>query len=273
MPAAGDPPTERMPRVSLHPGTAIGAEDEVLQVRRLVKVYRGATTPAVDGLDFSVRRGEIFGLLGPNGAGKTTAISIICTLLRPTSGTVILCSQDTARSPARVRALFGLAPQDVALYPTLTARENLRYFGSLYGLTGHALRRRVDECLALVGLRDSGDLRIDAFSGGMKRRANLAAAILHAPRVLFLDEPTVGIDAQSRHTILENLKTLRDAGTTIVYTTHYMEEAENLCSRVAVMDRGRIIAEGSPQALIDSMDGCANLEESFLRLTGRQLRD
>ncbi|MFA6148340.1 MAG: ABC transporter ATP-binding protein [bacterium] len=248
-------------------------DNAILQVRRLVKVYNGAATPAVDGVDFDVKQGEIFGLLGPNGAGKTTVISIICTLLRPTSGNVTLCSRDAVRNPARLRRLFGLAPQEIALYPSLTARENLRYFGSIYGLSGRILRSRIEECLALVGLSDHGGTRIDTFSGGMKRRANLAAAILHSPPVLLLDEPTVGIDAQSRNLILENLKTLRDAGATIVYTTHYMEEAENLCRRVAIMDRGKIIAEGSPQSLVAATDGCANLEESFLRLTGRHLRD
>jgi ABC-2 type transport system ATP-binding protein len=172
-----------------------------------------------------------------------------------------------------LRSLFGLAPQEIALYPSLTARENLHYFGSLYGLSGRVLRKRIEECLALVGLSDRDRTRIDTFSGGMKRRANLAAAILHSPRVLFLDEPTVGIDAQSRNLILENLKTLRDDGATIVYTTHYMEEAETLCERVAIMDRGKIVAEGSPRSLVAAMEGCVNLEESFLRLTGRHLRD
>lgn len=247
--------------------------DTVLLVERLVKVYRGATVPALNGLDFSVRSGEIFGLLGPNGAGKTTAISIICTLLRQTSGRVMLCSQDTALNPSGVRALFGLAPQDIALYPSLSARENLRYFGRLYGLTGRPLSDRIDQCLALVGLSDNADTRVDAFSGGMKRRANLAAAILHTPRLLVLDEPTVGIDAQSRNMILENLKGLRDAGMTILYTTHYMEEAQQLCSRVAIMDRGSIIATGTPGALIGQVEGCTNLEDFFLHLTGKQLRD
>ena len=245
----------------------------MLQVEQLVKLYPGATVPAVDGLDFSVRSGEIFGLLGPNGAGKTTAISIICTLLKPTSGRVLICSQDTALNPSGVRSLFGLAPQDIALYPSLSARENLRYFGRLYGLTGRPLSSRIEQCLDLVGLSDKADTRVDSFSGGMKRRANLAAAILHTPRLLVLDEPTVGIDAQSRNMILENLKRLRDAGMTIIYTTHYMEEAEQLCSRVAVMDRGSIIATGTPKALIGRVEGCSNLEEFFLQLTGKQLRD
>lgn len=247
--------------------------EAILQVRQLVKVYRGADARAVDGLDFTVLEGEIFGLLGPNGAGKTTAISIICTLLRPTAGNVLLCAVDTARRPSDARRLFGLAPQEVALYPSLTARENLRYFGRLYGLTGRPLDRRVDECLALVGLDVSRDMRIDRFSGGMKRRANLAAAVLHAPRILFLDEPTVGIDAQSRQMILKNLEALRGTGTTVVYTTHYMEEAEQICDRVAVMDKGKIIAEGAPRALIDRVEGCANLEGFFLHMTGTSLRD
>ena len=271
MPSDGNVPPGREPVRRESTGTGDG--DEILQVRRLVKVYRGAATPAVDGIDFAVRRGEIFGLLGPNGAGKTTVLSIICTLLRPTSGSVTLCSQDTRQSPARLRGLFGLAPQEIALYPSLTAWENLHYFGSLYGLSGRILRKRIEESLALVGLSDRGDARIDTFSGGMKRRANLAAAILHSPRILFLDEPTVGIDAQSRNLILENLRTLRNGGTTIVYTTHYMEEAETLCERVAIMDRGKIIADGSPRSLIAAVDGCSNLEETFLCLTGRHLRD
>jgi ABC-2 type transport system ATP-binding protein len=245
----------------------------LLTVGNLVKLYRGATTPAVNGLDFTVNEGEIFGLLGPNGAGKTTAISIICTLLRPSSGTVTLCGRDAVNAPATVRPLLGLAPQELALYPSLTARENLRYFGRLHGLTGRVLSGRIEQCLALVGLAGNADIRIDTFSGGMKRRANLAAAILHTPRLLVLDEPTVGIDAQSRNMILENLKGLRDAGMTIIYTTHYMEEAQQLCSRVAVMDRGSIIATGAPAALIDRMEGCSNLEDVFLHLTGKHLRD
>jgi len=246
---------------------------EILKVRDLRKLYRGADIPAVNGLNFTVHKGEVYGLLGPNGAGKTTAISIICTLLHPTSGAVTLCDHDVVNNPAAVRSLFGLAPQDIALYPSLTARENLRYFGSLYGLTGRPLSKRIDECLILVGLSENADTRIDTYSGGMKRRANLAAAILHTPRLLVLDEPTVGIDAQSRNMLLENLKGLRDNGMTIIYTTHYMEEAQQLCNRVAIMDRGAIIATGAPHELISQTDGCANLEDVFLHLTGKQLRD
>lgn len=247
--------------------------EALLLVEQLVKMYRGATVPALNGLDFKVFSGEIFGLLGPNGAGKTTAISIICTLLRQTSGRVLLNLKDTLLSPSGVRAMIGLAPQDLALYPTLTARENLRYFGRLYGITGQTLSDCIDRSLALVGLAGTADTRIDAYSGGMKRRANLAAAILHTPRLLILDEPTVGIDAQSRNMLLENLKGLRAAGMTLLYTTHYMEEAEQLCDRIAVIDRGRIIATGTPGELIRQNDGCSNLEDVFLQLTGKQLRD
>lgn len=247
--------------------------DALLQVEQLVKVYRGAAVPALNGVDFTVNSGEIFGLLGPNGAGKTTAISIICTLLRQSSGRVLLCSQDTLLNPSAVRGLFGLAPQDIALYPTLTARENLRYFGRLYGIRGRKLSESIDQSLTLVGLLDNADTRIDTYSGGMKRRANLAAAILHTPRLLVLDEPTVGIDAQTRNMLMENLKGLRAAGMTIIYTTHYMEEAELLCNRIAVIDRGSIIATGTPKELINRTDGCSNLEDVFLHLTGKQLRD
>jgi ABC-2 type transport system ATP-binding protein len=245
----------------------------ILTVRNLVKLYRGATVAAVNDLNFQVGQGECFGLLGPNGAGKTTAISILCTLLRPTSGTVTLCGYDVVTAPASVRPLFGLAPQELALYPGLTARENLRYFGRLYGLRGKGLEQRIDTCLETVGLGASGDRRIDEYSGGMKRRANLAAAIIHQPRVLLLDEPTVGIDAQSRNLILENLATFHQEGMTIIYTTHYMEEAQQLCTRVGIMDNGTIIAGGAPSGLLEQYPDCTSLEDVFLKLTGKQLRD
>ncbi len=244
-----------------------------LEVRQLVKFYRGANRPALDGLEVTIEPGEVFGLLGPNGAGKTTAISILCTLLKPTSGSLSIFGIDVLRHPALVRRLIGLVPQEIALYPLLTVRENLAYFGRLHGLRGGELRDRIDHCLAMVSLQEHADRPVADFSGGMKRRANLAAGILHQPRLLFLDEPTVGIDAQSRHVILENLAQLRETGMTMVYTTHYMEEAQQLCSRVAIVDAGRVIAEGRPHDLIAEADGCDNLEALFLQLTGRHLRD
>jgi ABC-2 type transport system ATP-binding protein len=246
--------------------------ESLLDAQQLVKVYRKGASPALNGLTVSIREGEVFGLLGPNGAGKTTAISIMNTLLKPTSGNITVCGIDALRYPAQVRGLIGFVPQEIALYPNLTVRENLQFFGRMYGLRGRDLALRTSEFLEIVGLEESAGQRIFTCSGGMKRRANLAAGILHKPKLLFLDEPTVGIDPQSRNLILERLSVMKER-TTMVYTTHYMEEAESLCSYVAIMDAGQIIAEGSPQELIRHLPGCANLEALFLGLTGKQLRD
>jgi len=248
-------------------------KEKALVVKGLVKIYKGSSDPALSGLDISVNYGEIFGLLGPNGAGKTTAISIMSTLLQPTSGSVTICGIDAVKQPNRIKKLIGLVPQDIALYANLTVRENLRYFGRICGLKGQVLKDRIAECLEMVGLETKADQHIFKFSGGMKRRANLAVGILHKPRILFLDEPTVGIDAQSRNMILEKLSLLKETGTTMIYTTHYMDEAEQLCARVAIIDEGHIIAEGSPQQLINRSPGHAGLKDLFLALTGKRLRD
>jgi len=244
-----------------------------LAVRDLVKVYPGAAEPALDGLNVTVRRGEMLGLLGPNGAGKTTAIAIMTTLLAPTRGTVTVGGFDVRREPAQVRTLIGLVPQEIALYPTLTIRENLRYFGRLHGLRGAALEARLATCLDVMGLGEQADRRVQTRSGGIKRRANLAAGLLPAPALLFLDEPTVGIDAQSRSLIFDSLARLRTGGTTLVYTTHYMEEAERYCSQVVIMDAGRAVAAGTPAELVGQQPDCRDLEAVFLKLTGRHLRD
>jgi ABC-2 type transport system ATP-binding protein len=227
----------------------------------------------VDGLGFDVAAGEIFGLLGPNGAGKTTTLSVLCTLLRPDAGEVRIGGADVLADPAAARRTFGLAPQEIALYPTLTVRENLRYFGRLRGLGGRALEERIDALLGETALSASGDARVERCSGGMKRRANLAAALVGSPPVLFLDEPTAGVDVQSRRLLIDLLRALRGEGTTIVYTTHYLEEAEELCDRVAVVDRGRLVAEGTPGELAPRAGGGAGLEALFLELTGREMRD
>ncbi len=247
--------------------------EALLLVEDLIFCYPGAAVKALDGLTISVPRGQVFGLLGPNGAGKTTAISIMCTLLRPNRGQLTLCGFDALKEAKKVRSLIGLVPQDIALYPTLSGRENLHYFGRLHGLSGIELKQRTEECLNLVGLLDHADRAVETYSGGMKRRANLAVGIVHQPQLLFLDEPTVGIDAQSRNMIIENLTRLKESGMTMVYTTHYMEEAQQLCGRIAIVDHGQVIAEGEPQQLVADQPDCTNLEELFLQLTGRTLRD
>ncbi|NIT64863.1 MAG: ABC transporter ATP-binding protein [Gammaproteobacteria bacterium] len=249
------------------------SKEPVLAAEGLVMTYPKAAAPAVGGIDVTVGEAEIFGLLGPNGAGKTTAISIMSTLLRPDGGQITICGVDALRHPRRARKLIGVIPQDIALYGSLTARENLRYFGRLYGMRGQTLERRIDECLEMVALQDNGDRQVRTFSGGMKRRINLAVGVLHEPKLLFLDEPTVGIDAQSRSLILDNLQSLRAAGMSMVYTTHYMEEAQQYCTSLAVIDGGRIIASGKAEELIERTADCFNLEDVFLHLTGRHLRD
>jgi ABC-2 type transport system ATP-binding protein len=204
----------------------------------------------VDGVSLHINRGETYGLLGPNGAGKTTVISMICGLLHRDGGTVVVAGHDLDQHLAAAKAAIGYVPQDVALYPDLTARENLRFFGRLYGMGGAALAARVDEVLAVVGIADRADDRVEQYSGGMKRRLNIAAGLLHHPRLLVLDEPTVGVDPQSRNAILEGVQQLGSAGMAVLYTTHYMEEAERLCDRIGIIDNGRLIAEGTREELI-----------------------
>jgi ABC-2 type transport system ATP-binding protein len=248
-------------------------DNTAIAIHDLVKIYKGNEEPALHGISLNVPHGEIFGLLGPNGAGKTTTINILCGTLTATSGSIRIDGMDTRQNRDKVKHLIGVAPQDIALYPTLSARENLLFIGSMYGLKGKQLRDRVDHCLGVFGLARFANRQIRTYSGGMKRRINLIAGILHQPKILFLDEPTVGIDVQSRNVIIEYLKNLNAEGTTIIYTSHYMEEAELLCSSIAVIDQGRIIVEGRPQEMIGSQPGYSNLESIFLQLTGRKLRD
>lgn len=219
----------------------------LLEVRGLRKTFKDVV--AVDGADFSIEKGEVFGLLGPNGAGKSTTISMIAGLLRPSDGSIILKGKGVTSNPALVKDVLGLVPQDVALYPTLTARENLYFWGRMYGLRGSLLKERVEEALQYAGLTDRANDRIDTYSGGMKRRINIAAALVHRPELLIMDEPTVGIDPQSRNHILETVLSLNKEGITLIYTSHYMEEVEYLCSRVAIMDHGKVIASGTTDEL------------------------
>jgi ABC-2 type transport system ATP-binding protein len=211
------------------------------------------TRMAVDGVSFSIAEGETYGLLGPNGAGKTTTISMVCGLLSRDGGDVTVAGKSMDPGATAAKAAIGLVPQDVALYPDLSARENLRFFGRLQGLTGKALDERVVAALEVVGLSERADERVERYSGGMKRRANIAAGLLHRPRLLVLDEPTVGVDPQSRNAILESVEVLGGQGLSVLYTTHYMEEAERLCHRIGILDEGRLVAEGTRRELVDQI--------------------
>ena|SRR6056297_2279102 len=248
-------------------------QQHVIRISGLTKTYPGSSHPALDHLNLEVARGLIFGLLGPNGAGKTTTISIICTLLRPDSGRVEVLEQQMPTAAAAIRHAIGLVPQDIALYPSLTIKENLSYFAHVLGVEKGHRAERIAACLDMVGLAEVAGRRIDCCSGGMKRRANLAVGILHEPQILLLDEPTVGIDAQSRHLILEQLRQLNRQGMTLLYTTHYMREAEEICDEIAIIDTGRVIAQGTPKQLIAGNPACESLEDLFLALTGKALRE
>lgn len=244
----------------------------IIEIQDLIKTFRNAAEPAVDGISFSINRNEIFGLLGPNGAGKTTTISILCGLFPPTSGKIKIDGKDIHTELGAIKNIVGIVPQDIALYPTLTARENLAFYGSMYGLHGKGLKEKIEEWLQKLGLTDAANRKVSAYSGGMKRRVNLIAGVLHSPKILFLDEPTVGVDVHSRNVIIGHLKEVNAAGTTIIYTSHHMEEAENFCTRVSIIDHGKILTEGTPSELI-SRNGSTNLENVFLNLTNRKLRD
>lgn len=229
-----------------------------LEVTDLRKEFKNKA--AVDDVSFSVLTGEVFGLLGPNGAGKSTTISMLCGLLTPTAGSISLKGAEVTEGSAAIKRVLGLVPQDVSLYPSLTAKENLMFWGRMYGLRGSLLSERVKEALDYCGLSDRADDRIDTYSGGMKRRINIGAALLHKPELLIMDEPTVGIDPQSRNHILDTVLRLNSEGVTVIYTSHYMEEVEHLCNRVAIMDYGKIIALGTTEELAKSVGDADRLD-------------
>ena len=245
----------------------------IIEIENLTKKFKGTDQVAVNGVSFSINQNDIFGLLGPNGAGKTTIISILCSLFPPTSGKVTIDGMLLGNDITPIKQIIGVVPQDIALYPSLSARENLHFYGSMYGLKGADLKNKIEDWLAKLGLIDAANRQVSTYSGGMKRRVNLIASILHQPKILFLDEPTVGVDVQSRNVIIEHLTELNKQGTTIIYTSHHMEEAENFCTQVAIIDYGKIITQGSPKELITNTQGSSNLEQVFLNLTNRKLRD
>jgi ABC-2 type transport system ATP-binding protein len=247
--------------------------EEYLVATDLYKSFNGHN--AVNGVSFSIGKGEIFGLLGPNGAGKTTTIRMLSTVLAPDRGDFSIGGVSARQNPDAVRRLIGICPQELALYADLSALDNLVFFGRMVGLDGREAREQALANLALMGLEERAKGRVDKFSGGMKRRVNLAIALMGHPRLLFLDEPTVGIDPQSRNKIFETINGLRQQGLTVLYTTHYMEEADRLCDRIAIMDYGQVIAMDTSRQLksqIGSPDK-VTLEDVFLKLTGRSLRD
>jgi ABC-2 type transport system ATP-binding protein len=232
----------------------------ILEISGIRKQY--GKIVALDGVSLAVEEGEMFGLLGPNGAGKTTLISILCGLAAADVGEVRLHGKPFRITDRDLRRVVGIGTQDLSIYPNLSARENLQFFGKLYGMRGRELDGRVDELLAAVGLSDRANDRAGTFSGGMKRRLNLAAAVVHRPRLLFLDEPTTGVDPQSRNHIFEQVKSLNAAGVTVVYTSHYMEEVEHLCTRMAILDAGRVLACDTLPALLKLLDATIRVSVS-----------
>ena len=247
--------------------------DEFVAVKDLQKSFKDFK--AVDGVSFSIYKGEIFGLLGPNGAGKTTTIRMMSTVLPSDGGDINIGGHSVHKNAEEVRAIIGVCPQDLALYEDLSAVDNMIFFGRMAGMASEDARKQAMENLKLMGLEERAKGKVAKFSGGMKRRINLAIALMGHPQLLFLDEPTVGIDPQSRNNIFENINALRKNGMTILYTTHYMEEADRLCDRIAIMDAGKIIAMDTTHNLKRQLGDPekVTLEDVFLKLTGRSLRD
>jgi ABC-2 type transport system ATP-binding protein len=245
----------------------------VIIVRDLIKKYKGSGQLALKGISLTVYEGEFLGLLGPNSAGKTTFTSIICGLIKPTAGSVKIFDRDVTLSLSAVKERIGLVPQDIALYSGLTVRENILFFGHLMGLHGEKLKNRANFLIEKFNLEEHLSKLIIQCSGGIKRRVNLISGIIHDPELLILDEPTLGVDIQLREMIFGYLTELNNKGTTIIYTTHYMKEAELLCSGVNIIDHGVLIAEGTPAGLIANNAGCSDLGQVFLKMTGRDLRD
>lgn len=243
----------------------------VLDIKGISKNFKDLK--AVDDLSFSIGEGEIFGLLGPNGAGKSTTISMISSLVRPDEGDIFYKETSILNDPKTLEKELGLAPQDIALYPTLSGYDNLKFWGNVYGIRGKDLKLRIQEIAELIGLSDRLKDRVDKYSGGMKRRLNIGVALIHKPRLLIMDEPTVGIDPQSRNHILNTVKALNQEGMTIVYTSHYMEEVEELCDRICIMDKGKLLASGTKSELIKLVNGRERIDIQFETLNAQVIEE
>ena len=248
-------------------------QEIIINISGVSKTYRGNDAPAVNNFSIDIVQGEIFGLLGPNGAGKSTLLNILNGLLSFDAGKISICGFNLPQQIDHIKPLIGIVPQEIALYPTMTAVENLKIFGGIYGINNKELKQRMENLLACFGLEQSKNRQVKNYSGGMKRRLNLIAGLLHRPKILFLDEPTVFVDVQTKTQILDNLKEINAQGTTIIYTSHFMEEAEMLCTRIAFIDEGKLLCKGTPNDLIEQDSECKNLENLYLKLTGKSLRD
>jgi ABC-2 type transport system ATP-binding protein len=246
--------------------------ESALGVDRLSFRYHGQSSPCLDIQSLEVNAGERFGLLGPNGAGKSTFMHLLCGILQPVSGKIELFGQSLQKGKNEYRKLFGFVPQDFSFYPELSAVENLEFYGAWYGMDRSSIRSGIESVLEVMGLTRTGNKPVRTFSGGMKRRVNLAIGVLHKPKILFLDEPTVGVDVQSGKAIIDFIKELNRGGTTLFYSSHQMKEAQDLCERIALIDEGKILACGSMEKLIRDFNG-ENLEDVFLKLTGKEFRD
>ncbi len=245
-------------------------KEAAITIENLTKKFEDVI--AVDGLSLSIEKAELFGLLGPNGAGKTTTINILCGLLKPTSGSVKVGGLDVQKEPYKVKELIGVSPQETAVYPHLTGRENIELFGNLHAMSREKLKRNIDELVSRLGLLEHARRRVGKYSGGMMRRTSLAMSLVHDPEIAFLDEPTVGMDPQSRRAVWDFIREFKKLDKTVLLTTHYMEEAEELCDRVGIIDYGKLIALGTPKQLENKFNA-RNLEEVFIQLTGRRIRE
>jgi len=243
-----------------------------IEIRNVTQRYRSSQENSLTDITLTINKSDVFGLLGPNGAGKTTLISILCGIMPPSSGEIRFYSNDVIISKSEQRSAIGFVPQEYAFYQELTPRQNLDYFGAMYNIPSGELKLRREDLLAVLGLSKAADKKVETFSGGMKRRVNLAIGIIHKPSVLFLDEPTVGVDVQSKNAIIRYLQEINRQGTTIIYTSHHMTEAEEFCNRIALIDHGKVISEGDLDA-VKHANQVSSLQSLFIKLTGEAYRD